>query len=119
MGPNVEFRKGAGGGGGDLSISIGMVGNTGVGKTSLLRRFVRGEVQTPQTAIATIGHDEYTMKVNIDGEPFNIKFLDTAGQEKYNALTKSYFQRHMAFVVVFDMSEANSLDGAMRWIKQI
>ena len=59
------------------------------------------------------------MKVNIDGEPFNIKFLDTAGQEKYNALTKSYFQRHMAFVVVFDMSEANSLDGAMRWIKQI
>ena len=44
MGPNVEFRKGAGGGGGDLAISIGMVGNMGVGKTSLLRRFVRGEV---------------------------------------------------------------------------
>ena len=96
---------------------MGMIGNAGVGKTSLLRRFIKGELQSPQIVHETIGFEEYMMKVNIDGEPFNIRFMDTAGQERYNALTKSYFQMNMAFVVVFDMSETNSFEGAMRWIK--
>ena len=56
-----------------------MVGNAKVGKTSLLRRFIKGEIQTPQIVHETIGFEEYLMKVDIDGEPFNIRFMDTAG----------------------------------------
>ena len=115
-----RHRDGVGGnarGRTNLPITIGMVGNAAVGKTSLLRRFVKNEIQTPQTEHPTIGFEEYHMKVNIDGEPFNIRFMDTAGQERYNSLTKSYFQMNMAFIVVFDMSETNSLDVAMRYVK--
>ena len=97
-----------------------MVGNHNVGKTSLLRRFVKGERQNPSTQVATIGYDDaLEMKVKIDGEPFNIKFGDTAGQERFNNLTNNYFQTHDALVVVFDMTNAKTLEGAMRWIKQI
>ena len=48
-----------------------------------------------------------------------IKFGDTAGQERFANLTKSYFQMHDALVVVFDMTNPDTLEGAMRWIKQI
>ena len=97
-----------------------MVGNHNVGKTSLLRRFVKNEQQNPNTQVATIGYDDsYQMKVKIDNEPFTIKFGDTAGQERFNSLTNNYFQNHDAFVVVFSMTDAKSLEGAMRWIKQI
>ena len=97
-----------------------MVGNQGGGKTSLLRRFVKGELQNPQTKIETLGYDDsYEMKVKIDGELFNLKFGDTAGQERFSKMTSSYFRMHDAVIVVFDMTDANSLEGAMRWIKQI
>jgi small GTP-binding protein len=59
------------------------------------------------------------MKVKIDGELYTIKFGDTAGQERYSKMTKSYFHMHDALVVVFDMTDANSLEGGMRLIKQI
>lgn len=45
-GPQVEMQPGVKGGRGDAEIRIGMVGNQGVGKTSLLRRFVKNEVQS-------------------------------------------------------------------------
>ena len=120
-GPQVEVQIGAKTSMRDQTIRIGMVGNHKVGKTSLLRRFVKQEIQNPNTEISTIGYDDesYQMKVQIDGEPFNIKFGDTAGQERFNNLTNNYFQMHDALVVVFDMTDANSLDGGMRWIKQI
>ena len=104
---------------GDAEIRIGMVGNHGVGKTSLLRRFVRNEVQSAESMVSTFGYDDtMEMKVKIDGENFNIKFGDTAGQERFHNLTRNYFQMHDALIVVFDMTEPNSLEGAMRWIKQ-
>ena len=97
-----------------------MVGNQKVGKTSLLRRFVKGEIQNKNTGVATFGYDDtLEMKVKINNELFNIKFGDTAGQERFYNLTKSYFQQHDALVVVFDMTDGKSFEGAMRWIKQI
>ena len=57
-----------------------------------MRRFVKGEPQGPETKVATIGYDDsYEIKVNINGEPYNVKFGDTAGQERFASLTKSYF----------------------------
>lgn len=97
-----------------------MMGNHGVGKTSLLRRFVMNEEQNPNTYESTFGYDDsLQMKVKIDGELYTIKFGDTAGQERYSKMTKSYFHMHDALVVVFDMTDANSLEGGMRLIKQI
>ena len=76
----------------DPEIRIGMVGNHKVGKTSLLRRFVKGEQQGPGTQNSTFGYDDsLQMKVKINGESFNIKFGDTAGQERFHNLTKQYF----------------------------
>mmetsp|Transcript_30408 Transcript_30408/g.40431 ORF Transcript_30408/g.40431 Transcript_30408/m.40431 type:complete len:194 (+) Transcript_30408:117-698(+) len=119
-GPQVEMQHGVKGSGKDQEIRIGMVGNEGVGKTSLLRRFVKGELQDEGTVVSTLGYDDsLELKVKINGESFKIKFGDTAGQERYFNLTKSYFQMHDALVVVFDMTNPNTLEGAMRWIKQI
>ena len=120
-GPMVEMEHEAKLSNRDQTIRIGMIGNQGVGKTSLLRRFVKNEPQSPATAQSTFGYDDntYQLKVRINGEPFNVKFGDTAGQERYNALAKNYFQMHDALVVVFDMTNPKTLEGAMRWVKQI
>lgn len=79
-GPQVEMQHGAKATGRDQEIRIGMVGNGGVGKTSLLRRFVKNEVQNEQSADPTVGYnDTLELKVRINGEDFKIKFGDTAG----------------------------------------
>ena len=97
-----------------------MVGNTNVGKTSLLRHFVLGEPQSGESVVSTMGYDNnLTLKVKIDGEDFKIRFGDTAGQERFFNLTKQYFQMHDALVVVFDMTNKETFEGAMRWIHQI
>ena len=119
-GPNVVIDKhGSKSSGRDHEIRIGMVGNASVGKTTLLQRFVKGEIRN-DGYMPTIGYsDQLELKVRIDEEDFKIKFGDTAGQERYASLTKSYFQMHDAIVVVFDMTNPDTLEGAMRWINQI
>lgn len=91
-GPHVEVQHGEKASGRYQEICIGMIGNGGVGKTSLLRRFVKEEAQNESTRVETIGYDDsLSLKVRIGGEDFKIKFGDTAGQERYGSMTKSYF----------------------------
>ena len=73
-GPYVDMEPGKGGDSKDVpTIRIGMVGNHKVGKTSLLRRFVKKEVQSPASAVSTFGYDDsLMMKVKINDENFNI-----------------------------------------------
>ena len=98
-----------------LSFSIITLGNSGVGKTSILRRFSDNEFD--ENMLITLGmcfsYKNFILK---NGQEIQLKLLDTAGQEKYKSLTKSYFKNADGVLFVFSLNEKESFDDMMKWI---
>ena len=101
-----------------FKIDIGLVGVSNVGKTSLIRRYCKGENVGP-SKVTTIGLERETINMEIKDKPIKVTLWDPAGQEAYHNITKNYLQKLDAAVVVFDMTNEQSLIDAMRWLKNI
>ena len=101
-------------------VNIGLVGNAAVGKTSLIKRFALGEdFENHKNTITTIGVDRTTLQVRVKDETIDVVIWDPAGQENLGTMTKTYFNQVDAIVLVFDMSDADTFEGVLRWFKQI
>ena len=101
-------------------INIGLVGNKSVGKTSLIKRFALGEdFDNHRATVTTIGVDRTTLQVAVHNEPIDVVMWDPAGQVHLGTMTKTYFNQVDAIVLVFDMTEADTFEGVLRWFKQI
>ncbi len=95
-----------------------IAGESGVGKTYLLRRYEAPETFDPKSiAKSTIGVD-FTMKHFLFDETTSVtvQLWDTAGQERFNALSGNYFRGAMALACVLDLSRPETLDALDRWI---
>ena len=76
------------------------LGESGVGKTSIIRRYIHNIFD--ENNLSTIGLNFSFKEVKLkNGKSINIKLIDTAGQEKYKALAKSYFKNVDAVLFVF------------------
>lgn len=98
-----------------LTFRIITLGESGVGKTSLLRRYIDNVFDSK--SMATIGLSftlkEVTLKNN---EKIQLKLIDTGGQEKYKALAKSYFKNADAVLFVYSKDNQKSFDNIKEWI---
>lgn len=93
----------------DLNISsfkVVLIGNTGTGKTSLLNAYKGEEFEVQQP---TIGADSYSKDFTYNGENYTFLIYDTAGQEKYESITKSYYKNAQGIIFV-TTSESNADD---------
>jgi GTPase KRas protein len=77
-----------------------------VGKSALTCRYVFKKFQHDYTS--TI-EDIYTKKTTIDGELAELDILDTAGRDEFRAVKESKIKEREGFIIVFDLSDANSL----------
>ncbi|XP_027855580.1 ras-related protein Rab-15-like isoform X2 [Xiphophorus couchianus] len=75
----------------DVLFRLLLLGDSGVGKTCMLRRFTEGEFDPSH--ISTIGVDFKMKTIEIDGLKVRIQIWDTAGQERYQTITKQYYRR--------------------------
>lgn len=100
-----------------VSMKISLVGNSGVGKTSLLTRYVKG-IFYPN-AIATVGANFLTKELEINDRFIDLNIWDTAGQELYRSLTPMYYRNASAAVVVFDVTTKTSFDSIRNWIFEL
>jgi small GTP-binding protein len=101
----------------DFSLKIIAVGNGGVGKTSFLRRFVGKEFSPEEPH--TIGVDFMTRVVKTETHCIQLQFWDTAGQEKFRFLVKSYFRAAAAALVLFDLTARDSFTDLGAWITDV
>eukprot|EP00118_Oscarella_pearsei_P028932 m.3296 g.3296 ORF g.3296 m.3296 type:complete len:211 (+) comp9232_c0_seq1:61-693(+) len=101
----------------DYVFKILMVGDSGVGKTCLLQRFVDDFVKP--SYIATIGIDYRVKTLRIDDDIVKLEIWDTAGQERFRTLTAAYFRGAMGILLVYDVTNSASFDGIPRWIRSI
>ncbi|CAG9324309.1 unnamed protein product [Blepharisma stoltei] len=100
------------------TLKILTLGDASVGKTCILLRF--SEDEFPTVTMPTIGIEYKTKLVQIQGEQVKLQVWDTAGQERYHrTLASTFYRRANGIVLVFDLTDRNSLDHVENWMKQI
>ena len=100
-----------------ITFKILTIGESGVGKTCILRRFV--EDKFLKNHLATIGIDFKTKTLNINNQEIKLKIWDTAGQERFRNITTQYYKGADGIVLVYDVTDEASFDKIKDWMDQI
>lgn len=101
-----------------LQFKLVLLGESAVGKSSLVLRFVKDQFDDYRES--TIGAAFLTQTVSLDAQT-TVKFeiWDTAGQERYKSLAPMYYRNANCAVVVYDITQTSSLDKAKAWIREL
>jgi len=94
-----------------------MLGETAVGKSSLVLRFTRDRFLDFQES--TIGAAFATQSVIVDGNTLKFEIWDTAGQERYHSLAPMYYRGAKAAIVVYDITSKASFERAKAWVVEL
>ena len=97
-----------------LTVRVVLIGDSQVGKTSLIHRFVRNSFEKQQKN--TVGAVFHTYTEEVDGQTIIMQIWDTAGQEKYRSLGPIYYRNASAGIAVLDISFPDSLQRLQQWI---
>jgi small GTP-binding protein len=105
-------------------LNLILVGESGVGKTSLLNQYTRGVFQTQVIAtvgilIIKLGLEYFAKEEVIDGKKIKIKLWDTAGQEQYKSLTKNFYRNANGIIIVFDVTNRGSFGAVKDWMQNV
>ena len=94
-----------------------IVGDPGVGKTNLMNRFTKDEFSTSNKT--TVGIDFSTRQIEHDGLTIEAHVWDTAGQEKYKAVTAAYYRGAMGVLLVYDITKRSSFENCEQWLREL
>lgn len=101
----------------NFSLKIVVVGDSGVGKTCLLLRFVRdqweGETQP------TLGVEFLTKVVATETHKIQLQLWDTAGQELFRSVTRGYYRGSAGALIVFDVTSVDSFKNVDKWLQDL
>ena len=98
-----------------ISLKILLIGDSHVGKTSLLLKYV--DDFFPEEHIATIGIEYKDKIINKDGYNIRLQIWDTAGQERFNSITKNIYRNTNGVLFVYDVTNRKSYNSMKNWIK--
>ena len=93
---------------------ICLLGDSFVGKTSMLTRYSDGEIQTKYNS--TIGVDFKVITLQLDNIITKVHIWDTAGQERFKSIAVNYFKSSHGFIFVYDITNKDSFDNINNWI---
>ncbi|XP_053660551.1 ras-related protein Rab-35 [Anopheles marshallii] len=101
----------------DHLFKLLIIGDSGVGKSSLLIRF--SDNTFSGSYITTIGVDFKIRTVVINGERVKLQIWDTAGQERFRTITNTYYRGTHGVIVVYDVTNGESFGNVKRWLQEI
>jgi len=101
----------------DHLFKLLIIGDSGVGKSSLLVRFADNHFSG--NYITTIGVDFKIRTIEINGERVKLQIWDTAGQERFRTITSTYYRGTHGVIVVYDVSSGESFANVKRWLHEI
>ncbi|PNF29150.1 Ras-related protein Rab-18-B [Cryptotermes secundus] len=102
---------------GKVTLKLLMVGETGVGKSSLLLRFTEDDFNPDQPL--TIGVDYKLKEVTVDDSTVNLAIWDTAGQERFRALSPSFYRDAQGAVLVYDVTKLQTFTKLETWLQEL
>jgi len=98
-------------------FKILLIGDSGVGKTSLIMRFTKNIFN--EDFLNSIGVDFKSKDLNVEGKKIKLQIWDTAGQERFRTITSSYYRTAHAIAIVFDITRRQSYEHVKRWVEDI
>jgi len=95
-----------------------IVGESSVGKTSMLRRYIKEKTEEPP--LATVGIEFFTRVVpTLNGKQMKINFYDTAGQECFQAITVAHYRKSMGAILVYSINSLISFQRVEVWLREL
>lgn len=94
-------------------LKVLLLGDAGVGKTSLLNQFVNREFTAQYKA--TIGSDFSSKQVDVDGKLITLQIWDTAGQERFQSLGPTFYRGTDCCILVYDVSKPKTFENIKKW----
>ncbi|KAF7261713.1 hypothetical protein EG68_01056 [Paragonimus skrjabini miyazakii] len=98
-------------------FKIILIGDTGVGKSSFMHQFCDG-VFYPRLR-ATVGVDFRTRNLRLDRTVYSIQLWDTAGQEKYRSIVRTYFRKVDGVIIMYDVTAPSTFRNVRSWMEQL
>ncbi|PAV88133.1 hypothetical protein WR25_17746 [Diploscapter pachys] len=99
------------------TLKILIIGESGVGKSSLMLRFVDDSFDPEQPA--TIGVDFRVTSMVVDGNRVKLAIWDTAGQERFRTLTPSYYRGGQGIICVYDVTNRSTFEHLDHWMTEV
>ncbi|XP_063340392.1 ras-related protein Rab-18a [Pelmatolapia mariae] len=99
------------------TLKILIIGESGVGKSSLLLRFTEDTFDPEQSA--TIGVDFKVKTISVDGNKAKLAIWDTAGQERFRTLTPSYYRGAQGVILVYDVTRRETFTKLDNWLSEL
>ncbi|CAJ1427413.1 unnamed protein product [Effrenium voratum] len=93
-----------------------IIGDTGVGKSCLLLQFTDKRFRTDHDL--TIGVEFGARLINIDNKQIKLQIWDTAGQESFRSITRSYYRGASGALLVYDISRRDTFNHLTRWLEE-
>lgn len=100
-----------------LRIKLLMLGDSGVGKSSILTRYT--EKKFAEGIVGTAGIDFRNKEGFVEGKEIMMEIWDTAGQERFRTITSKYYHGAMGIILTYDITDRNSFDNINAWLTQI
>ena len=97
-------------------LKICIIGNSGVGKTSLIIRYIKNKFDNQYRI--TVGADLFSKEVKYNGKTYVLQIWDTAGQEKFQSIGSAFYRGSDACVLVFDLTTKKSFEALENWKKE-
>lgn len=100
-----------------MIFKVVIVGDSGVGKTNILLRYLKNEFN--EESKATVGVEFGTKKMKIDNSNIKVQIWDTAGQERYRSITSAYYRGAHGALVVYDITSKKTFDSVEKWVNDL
>lgn len=101
----------------DKSIKVMLIGDSGVGKSSILSRLINNTFTDVYTPSLSLEYNNHTIKIN--NFIIRMQIWDTAGQEKTNSIISNYYRSAEVAIFVYAINNINSYNSIQEWFKEL
>ncbi len=102
---------------GNINLKMILIGDSGVGKTSLINVIYTGKFNEQEKITTTASY--VNKEIEVDEKIFNLYLWDTIGQEKMRSITKLFFTDSKIVILVYDITNRVSFESLEFWLSQV
>ena len=99
----------------DYLLKYIIIGDSAVGKSNLLLRYVDNKFN--ENHVLTLGVEFAAKNIQIEEQIFRMQIWDTAGQENFRSITRSFYKNSACVIIVYDITSRETFTNVKTWIK--
>ena len=101
----------------EICLRILLIGDSFVGKTSLLLKYTDGKM--PENHMATIGVEFKEKVIKCNNRQIKLQIWDTSGQERFRSITQNFYRNADGIILVFDVTNKDSFSHIKDWLSDV